>query len=75
MKKIFVATDFSDVSINAVVYAAEMAKHFGSTLSIIHVYESPLFYTAEMPYTAIEAAEKLAKTDADQKMGKLHAEI
>lgn len=75
MKKIFVATDFSDVSINAVVYAAEMAKHFGSTLSIIHVYESPLFYTAEMPYTAIEAAEKLAKTDADQKMGKLHDEI
>lgn len=71
MKKIFVATDFSDVSKNAVKYAAGFASHFNASLHLIHVYESPLFYTAEMPYTAIEAAEKLAKSEADQKMEKL----
>lgn len=71
MKKIAVATDFSDGSQNAVKYAADMAAHFNATLTVMHVYESPLFYTAEMPYTAIEAAENLAKTEADSKMNKL----
>ncbi len=75
MKKIFVATDFSKVSKNAVHYAADFAKHFSASLHIIHIYESPLFYTAEMPYTAIEAAEKLAKSDADEKMTQLEKEI
>jgi nucleotide-binding universal stress UspA family protein len=32
-----------------------------------------MFYTAEMPYTAIEAAENLAKADAESKMEQLHA--
>jgi nucleotide-binding universal stress UspA family protein len=71
MKKIFVATDFSEVSHNAINYAAAMAEIFGATLTLLHVYESPLFYTAEMPYTAIEAAENLAKSDAEKQMGEL----
>ncbi len=71
MKKIFVATDFSEVSENAIHYAATMAKDFQSSLTIVHVYESPMFYTAEMPYTAIEAAEKMAKADSETKMAKL----
>lgn len=75
MKKIAVATDFSEGSKNAVKYAAEMAAHFNATLTVMHVYESPLFYTAEMPYTAIEAAENLAKTEADSKMNKLMDEL
>jgi len=73
MKKIFVATDFSEVSNNAVNYAAGMAGAFNAALTLIHVYESPLFYTAEMPYTAIEAAEKLAKSDAETRMSQLLA--
>ncbi|MBP9084183.1 MAG: universal stress protein [Bacteroidia bacterium] len=71
MKKLFVATDFSDVSLNAVKYAADLAVHMKASLTIIHVYESPMFYTAEMPYTAIEAAENLARTEADSKMNTL----
>jgi len=71
MKKIFVATDFSAVSENAVHYAATLAKDFQSMLTIVHVYESPMFYTAEMPYTAMEAAEKMAQSDAESKMLKL----
>lgn len=71
MKKIFVATDFSAVAHNAVNYAADLASAFNATLTMINVYESPLFYTAEMPYTAIEAAENLAKSDAESQMAKL----
>lgn len=68
MKKIFVATDFSDASENAVKYAATMAAQFGASLHLVHVYESPLFYTAEMPYSAIESAEDMAKTESEKKM-------
>lgn len=75
MKRIYVATDFSEASNNAVTYAAAMATFFKSTLHIIHVYESPLFYTAEMPYTAIEAAEKMARDEAEQKMEQLQLQI
>jgi nucleotide-binding universal stress UspA family protein len=75
MKKIFVATDFSDVSHNAINYAGEMARIFGASITLLHVYESPLFYTAEMPYTAIEAAENLAKSDAEMQMAKMLAAV
>lgn len=75
MKKIFVATDFSEVSVNAVRYAASLAREFHAVLTIIHVYESPMFYTAEMPYTAIEAAEKMAQTDAETKMAQLLTDL
>lgn len=75
MKKIFVATDFSEVSVNAVRYAASLARDFNTSLTIVHVYESPMFYTAEMPYTAIEAAEKMAQTDAETKMAQLLTDL
>ncbi len=75
MKKIYVATDFSDAANNAVSYAAALAGLFNASLTLVHVYESPLFYTAEMPYTAIEAAETMAKEDADSNMQKLLQEV
>lgn len=75
MKKIFVATDFSEGANNAVRYAADFAKAMNSSLTIMNFYESPIFYTAEMPYTAIEAAEKLAKEEAESKMDVLYKDI
>ena len=75
MNKIFVASDFSEGSDNAVQYAASMAMAFNSSLTLVHVYESPMFYTAEMPYTAIEAAENLAKADAETRMETLYTSI
>lgn len=75
MKKIFVATDFSEASVNAVRYAASLALDSKSALTIVHVYESPMFYTAEMPYTAIEAAEKMAQNDAETKMTQLLTDL
>lgn len=75
MKKIYAATDFSDVSENAVKYAAALANQFRAALHLVHVYESPLFYTAEMPYIAIESAESMAKDDAENKMSQLVKEL
>jgi nucleotide-binding universal stress UspA family protein len=40
MKTILIAVDFSDQSINAVNYAAELAVHSNSKLIILHVYDS-----------------------------------
>ncbi len=75
MKKIFVATDYSEAAGNAVTYAAGMAGLFNASLTVINVYESPLFYTAEMPYTAIEAAENLAREEAENNMARTLAEL
>jgi nucleotide-binding universal stress UspA family protein len=75
MRNIVVATDFSDVSKNAVKYAASLSEFLGATLHILNVYESTLFYTAEMPYTAVESAEKLAAEESEKKMGRLEESI
>ncbi|HEX5002092.1 MAG TPA: universal stress protein [Bacteroidia bacterium] len=75
MRNILVATDFSDVSKNAVKYAASLSEYLGATLHLLNVYESTLYYTAEMPYTAVESAEKLAREEAEKKMEHLKASI
>lgn len=75
MKKIYAATDFSEGGNHAVKYAAEMAEAFKAQLFLVHVYESPMFYTAEMPYTAIETAENLAREDAEKQMNQLHKAV
>lgn len=48
MKTIIAATDFSDVSLNAVRYAANMAAYTKSQLVLFHVCELPLV-AAEVP--------------------------
>lgn len=75
MKNIAVATDFSEGSKNAVKYAAALATDLGAGLHILHVYETPVFFTSEMPYTAVEAAEKMASEEADRSMKTITEEI
>jgi nucleotide-binding universal stress UspA family protein len=75
MKNIAVATDYSEVSKNAVYYAANLALALNAKLYIIHVYETPVFFTSEMPYTAVEAAEKLAQSEGESKMKDLSKEV
>ena len=41
-RKILVATDFSEVSEQAVGYAHEMAQQLGAELVLLHVYEVPM---------------------------------
>ncbi len=75
MNRIAVATDFSEGSKNAVKYAATLASDIGAELFIIHVYETPVFFTSEMPYTAVEAAEKMASAEAEKSMQAITEEI
>jgi len=66
MKTIIVATDFSQPSLNAVYYAAEMAAYLHKQLAIIHVCEYPLVAT-ELPYPAYDLAALQDSAQADLK--------
>lgn len=65
MKKIIVATDFSPGSLNATRYAIELAKNQKASLMIVHAYESPVFYTSDMPLSIIEDAERISRISAE----------
>jgi nucleotide-binding universal stress UspA family protein len=56
IRKVLVAIDLSRHSEATATYAAEMAKSFGASLTIVHVYEPvPLYdYKSETTYTVIE---------------------
>jgi nucleotide-binding universal stress UspA family protein len=42
-KKILVPTDFGDASNDAIDFAVGLAKTFGSTITLLHVYEIPVY--------------------------------
>src|SRR5690242_9121463 len=64
MQTIITPTDFSDVSLNAVNYAADMAMHLRVNLLVLHAVEIPLNVSKmykEPDHVEIEAEEKLNK--------------
>ena len=67
MKTIIAATDFSDASINAANYAADMALAIHSNLLLVHIYQIPVAYL-EIPI-AIEADQ--ARIDAEESLSQL----
>ena len=69
MKKIIVATDFSESATNAAYYATDMAMALQASLVLLHSYELPALYT-EVPVLeniqvlkqdAVDALERLKK--------------
>ena len=72
MKTIIVPTDFSEVSLNAVYYAADMACVIHTDLSLIHVCPIPVVLSEVPvpPYTLEELVE-----DSKEKMALLKEEI
>jgi len=64
IKQILVPVDFSDVSLEAVNYAAELCKTFSAELAVVFVVE-PLYYAA--PPTAYGAATQVAMLLDDQR--------
>ncbi|MFM2190555.1 MAG: hypothetical protein RL491_941, partial [Bacteroidota bacterium] len=45
-------------------YAIGLAKDYRAGLEIVHAYESPVFYTADMPLSAIEESERISELNA-----------
>jgi len=69
MEKIYVTTNFLEVSESALNYAAELAKQTGAELTLIHAYH--LFpYYSDMYATMRYAQSKRMKEDAEVKMRK-----
>ena len=70
MKSFLVATDFSDISREAALYAANLAKVAGAELTLIHAYLLPT-PVSEVPYVMVSVDElqrdneKLARELAD----------
>ena len=52
LKRILVATDFSDASKAALVYGRELAHTFGARLDVLHIVPNLAKYYAAETYTA-----------------------
>lgn len=67
IKRILVATDFSDCARNAVDYALSWAERLGAELDIVHVFERPVYFE-------VGVAHRL-RHDVDQWIGELKREM
>lgn len=72
MKKILVATDFSDAANNACRYAAALAQEFNASLHLLHVYmepapaiDVPVVWADTVEAVQKEKSAQLAKVAAD----------
>jgi nucleotide-binding universal stress UspA family protein len=72
MKTIVVPTDFSAVSVNAAIYAADLAVATSSSIALVHVCQLPMTYT-EIPMPLITVGE--LSEDATKKMDELQDRI
>lgn len=66
MKRILLATDFSDACDNALKYAMELVKNTGIKIDLINVYDIPVVVTSNMPTRAIDGIiyEKAKATES-----------
>jgi len=68
MKTIIVPTDFSDIAINAMNYAVELARQTGCSILLFHAYQVPVSMT-DVPIVLV-SVEELQK-NADTKMAEI----
>lgn len=64
MKTIVALTDFSKIALNALEYAADMAKAGNTSLCILHVNQVPVAYS-EIPYPAENYAQMIKDAEDD----------
>lgn len=75
IKKILVAIDFSDVSINALSTAVSLCKKHQGSLTLVHVIENTRFlYTVAGGLAAISLLPELTRT-AEERLGDLATQI
>lgn len=75
MRKILVPTDFSKAADNALDWAIDLAKQYGSSISLLHVYQvpNPTGYVLSLANVIRENAEKdmlKRRQHATEKLGK-----
>jgi universal stress protein A len=61
MKRILVPVDFSDASQKALEHAAELARAFGATIDILHVWEAPRYLPPELVIAGPSPQQTLAE--------------
>jgi nucleotide-binding universal stress UspA family protein len=61
MKRILVPVDFSDASQKALEHAAELARAFGATIDILHVWEPPRYLPPELVIAGPSPQQTLAE--------------
>ena len=71
MKTIITAVDFSDASINAANYAADMALAIHANLLVVHIYQIPVAYL-EIP---VAPAEDQARIDIEESLSQLKKQL
>lgn len=62
MKTIIVPTDFSPVSVNAMNYALNLARHIEARVILFHAYQVPVAFS-EVPVVTISMEEMKRQTD------------
>lgn len=63
MKTLIVPTDFSPVSLNAMNYAAEMAKSLEASMLLVNIFQVPVTFT-EVPVAAVPVEEMRSSSEA-----------
>jgi nucleotide-binding universal stress UspA family protein len=71
-KEIVVATDFSEYSLRAIEYGAEIAAKFESHVTLVYVVE-PVLQTADLTWTTVDFEElnKSHREMAEKQIGKI----
>lgn len=74
-KELVVPTDFSEYSLQAIDYGVEIAKNFGSHVSLVYVVE-PLLQAADLTWTTVDFEElnEAHRQSAEKQLEKLAAE-
>lgn len=72
MKTLIVPTDFSAVSINAMNYAAEMAKSIDASMLLVHIFQVPVTFS-EVPVAAVPVEEM--RSSSEGKLAEMKAAI
>jgi len=73
MKQILVPVDFSPASLNALNYAADLARSLKANLVVLHIYQPPSSIYAELPLPPLEIEKSLE--EIDKKMQELKRDL
>ena len=77
--RILVPIDYSDNSRAALAYAADLAKSFGASLDLVHVWDRPTYATdavlVQRPGEAHKPISELIRENAERDMAELMASL